>query len=133
MRTKTLTLIAVSAVALVGCSSAEPNSEPTATVTVTAMPEPASNPAPSDLPPGVEADEVPAETVEFVENQFADFAELRAQVHGAETPNAEKVIDGLHEFCEDGEPFNVSATQDLNKNLDAIAPDAYCERLESAN
>ncbi|HJX78554.1 hypothetical protein [Glutamicibacter sp.] len=133
MRPKLIALLAVSAVALVGCSAGEPSGEPTATATVTASPEPVSGPTPTDLPPGVEAHEVPAEKVEFVENQFADFAELRAQVHGAETPNPDQVIDALHEFCEAGEPFDVSATQDLNKNLDAIAPDAYCERLESAS
>lgn len=133
MRPKFFAVLAVSAVALVGCATAESTGQ---TVTSSSSPSPVESNAVSEaiaLPPGVEADEVPVETVEFVENQFVDFAELRAQVHGAETPNPEKVINSLHEFCEDGEPFNVSATQDLNKNLDAIAPDAYCERLESAN
>lgn len=120
MRPKLIALIAVSAVALVGCSAGEPSAEPVATVTVTATPE-----------PEVATQETPAEPVEAVEEQFADFAELRAPMNEAKMPDRDKVIDGLHDFCEDGKTFNVSKTEDLNKNLDAVAEMAYCDRLES--
>lgn len=53
MRPKLIALLAVSALALVGCSAGEPSVEPTATVTVTATPEaePAlpAEPKPADM------------------------------------------------------------------------------------
>lgn len=118
MRPKLIALIAFSAFALVGCATSEPSVEPTATVTVTATPEPepTPEPAPSDKPSSLIVED----------SAFADFAETRASVHGAKKPNREKVIDALYEFCEDGTPFDVSKTDALNENLDAIAKKEAC-------
>lgn len=92
--------------------------EPTAkTTAATAVSDSEPSPTPSH---SAEA------TLLVEESAFADFAETRASVHGAEKPNRAKVIDALHEFCEDGTPFDISKTDALNENLDVIAEREAC-------
>lgn len=151
MRPKLIALIAVSAVALVGCSTGEPSVAPT--VTVTASPsvvmEPEKTPTqitkvvdpvtgesilmdangyeimPTEDPALVEIDRV-----ESVEQGFADFAETRASVYAVKIPNRAKVIESLHKFCESDESIKVSSTQELNENLEIIAERSTCAELD---
>ena len=121
MRPKFLALLAVSAIALVGCSSTEPTVEPTQTpVKATQAPSSPSPKAVKKVNPNAQ-----------VEQQFADFAELRAGVHAqGKSPDRKATIKALHAFCEDGKPFKVSKVQPLNENLEVIAEDTYCEKLK---
>lgn len=120
MRPKLIALIAVSAIALVGCSAGESSVEPTATVTVTATPE-----------PEVVTQELPIQPNDAAEEMFADFAETRAIAHDAKKPNRAKVIDALKKFCEDGKPFKVSTSAALNENLAADAKRFQCQNFET--
>lgn len=132
MRTKTLALIAVSALALAGCSAGEPSSEPTATVTVTATPEPTNNPAMSDLPPGVEADEVPNNAVEYVEHAFVATTKIHSKSLEVPAPAEKDAIDALHAFCEDGTPMKLSSAKKFNENLESIATSDTCDQVDAA-
>lgn len=132
MRTKTLALIAVSAVALVGCSAGDPSVEPTTTVTVTASPESVGGPTPTDLPQGVEAHEDPTKTVGFAEESFVTTAKIRSKSLEVVEPAKDDVITSLHEFCEDGAPINLSPTKEFNEVMETIATNATCDQLNGA-
>ena len=124
MRPTHLAALAVSAVALVGCSAAEPNtapatspadeqSTPTPTVAKTLKPVQSTNPNAQ------------------IEKQFAEFAESRAAAHGvSETPAAKDTTKALHSYCEDGTRIKVSKSQVLNNNLEASAEKGYCDFLQ---
>lgn len=127
MRPKLIALIAVSAVALVGCASGEPSVAPanveeaSPSVFIPSTPEPTLAPGPA------------YGSVEQVEEQFADFAELRAEMHAATKPDRVEVISDLHKFCDSGASFDVSKTEDLNVNLDVVADSTYCGLLDEAS
>lgn len=122
MRPKIISLLAVSAVALVGCASAEPATTPDASVSVvqeSPSAEPTSKPK-STVNPNAQ-----------IEKQFAEFAELRAATHGvSEAPSAKDSTKALHAYCEDGKRIKVSESQVLNKNLEVSAEKAYCDFLK---
>lgn len=124
MRPKIISLLAVSALALVGCSSAGPSTETEATAqaaqaspssTVTATPKPSKTANPNAQ----------------VEKQFAEFAVSRAAAHGvSDVPKAKDTVKALHAFCEDDEKIEVSNAQVLNENLEVIAENTYCDMLK---
>lgn len=137
MRPKLIAIVAVSALALVGCSAGEPGAGPAKPVvqpTKSAPGGPPLAPEAGDTPPVPatgKAEEPLTDPDKEVEEQFADFAELRAEMNAAKKPDRNKVINGLNEFCESGKPFDISETQDLNTNLDFVADSTYCEMLAS--
>lgn len=121
MRPKLIALIAVSAVALVGCAAGEPSVEPTATV---------AQPEQTQVAAEVEQ---PVDSAKVAEDKFANFAIARADVHSAQVaPSPSDSIEALHEYCEDGNPIKVSKTEALNKNLEIVADKAYCELVKPA-
>lgn len=132
MRPKLIALLAVSAVALVGCAAGEPSVEPTATVTVTATPEPVMNPASTGLPPEVEATEAPRSAVEYVEHAFVATTRIQSKSLEVPLPADQDVIDALHAFCEDGTPMKLSPTEKLNDNLESIASSNTCDQIDEA-
>lgn len=121
MRKKLVTLIAVSAFALVGCTSGETVSEPSVEPSVTVSPS----------EPAVTIQQAPAQSNDAAEEMFADFAESRAVAHDAKKPNRAKVIDALQAFCENGKPFKVSTSAALNENLAADAERFQCQNFET--
>lgn len=124
MRPRLIALIAVSAFALVGCASSELTSaQDSAPVGNHSEATPQSDES------ALEGYEDPTKTTEYIEGQFADFAELRAEVHGAKKPERTKVISELHANCDSGSSIKVSSTKALNENLEKIADSTYCEKL----
>lgn len=79
--------------------------------------------------PSVEASAKQAEAIELVENQFADFAEIRYGGYTSVKPDRADVIEGLHEFCESEKPIDVSDSKEFNENLEMSA-ETKCEQLE---
>lgn len=132
MRPKLIALLAISAVALVGCSAGEPRVEPTATVTVTASAVPVNGPNPTYLPPGVEAHEVPNNAVEFVEHAFVATTKIQSKSLDVAEPEEQDVINALHAFCEDGTPMKLSSAEKLNDNLESIASSNTCDQVDEA-
>lgn len=127
MRPKLFALIAVSAVALVGCSAAEPSESPehssAAQVSETLAPE-------ANKPRAV-APEKSTNPNERVEQQFVDFAGTRAGAHGVTVDRTQKeIIKSLHDYCDDGKALRVSKAKVLNENLEYIADNTYCEMLK---
>jgi len=122
MRPKFISLLAVSALVLVGCSSPAPSPEATATAAPTApTPTASASPKPStSVNPNAQAEKL-----------FAEFAVTRAGAHGAsEKLKTKDTVKALHSFCEDGKPFKISKTEALNKNLEVVAEDTYCNMLK---
>ncbi|WP_404285438.1 hypothetical protein [Glutamicibacter arilaitensis] len=142
MRPKLIALLAASAIALVGCASAEPSVDPTATVAVDTAKEALEGAEPGTVYDPVtkqtmsmdEYAALPAQTPEvdeagIVEERFADFAEDRADAHGVKKPDRKKAIDALHAFCDDGKPFKISTSKVLNDNLEIGADQSTCQAI----
>lgn len=119
MRPKFLSLLAVPALAMVGCSAAEPAKAPKSSPAAVVSESPK---------PTVKKTENPNERVE---QQFVDFAETRADVHGATVNRKPKeIVESLHAYCEDGQSIEISKSKDLNDNMEFIADKQACEKLK---
>ncbi len=133
MRPKLITLLAVSALVLSGCASNESAAEPKESLAASASPDPTqiTNPDSPVTTPETKNTDKPSPSEDAVESEFADFAESRAKVHSAKSPDRELVIQSLHEFCEEGDGFSVSKTRALNDNLENVADRIYCDQLSN--
>ncbi|QDY64883.1 hypothetical protein FQA45_00340 [Glutamicibacter halophytocola] len=121
MRPKFLSLLAVSVLALVGCSAAEPAKAPESSpaAVVSDSPKPTLKKTETANPNAV------------VEEKFAKFAVLRAEMNGVKkAPKSSDTIEALYDLCESGKPINVSSSEDLNRNLTVIGEDTYCDMLK---
>lgn len=125
MRPKLISLLVVSAVALVGCSAGEPSVEPTVTVTVTA-----EDPAAELIEDANYED--PTKTVEYAEDLFVTTAKIRSKSLDVSEPPKDKVISSLHKYCEGGAPINLSASDEYNEVMESMADSAACPRLDEA-
>lgn len=134
MRPRIFALLAVSAVALAGCASAEPSAEPTATVTVTATPSPTVSAAKVSK---AEATGLTDEGLTQREMRalagpvFYRTARVIAPMAGDHSKIDEmKYTDALIGYCLDGKKFNVSKVKELNKQLTTRADEKFCPMLE---
>lgn len=133
MRPRIFALLAVSAVALVGCGASEPSAQPTVTVTVTAEPKPSA----STQPKARHASSAPATATseaisdkELAEISFHREARARAGFMGEYGKIDEaKYIEALDGYCFEGEPFTVSDVQEFRDVLTHMADERYCQRL----
>lgn len=146
MRPKLIALIAVSAVALVGCSAGEPTSLPTissdpAAEALKNAPEGSVYDPESQQVMSMEeyvALDAPVSEIEKVdpataaEDGFVSFAETRAMAHAiANPPKADAAIKALHDYCDSGKRIKLSKYQEYNENLEFIIDDELCESIDS--
>lgn len=124
MRPRIFALLAVSAVALVGCSASEAAPEPNAPAVGSTTPAP--SPAEVSKKQSNEADAAK----EKVQDDFLLFAEMRSAPHGVETPSDKKLIKALHDYCEGGKPVEVSTESAYNQNLQTRLTDEVCEPIK---
>lgn len=143
MRPKIIALLAVSAIALVGCSAGDPSNAPGSSPRETAVQVPTPSATPKELSieelsslepeldpsPSSPADVAEAERKQ-AEKNFVNFADIRSGAHAAKVnKDSKEIVDQLHAFCDSGEPIDVSSTDSLNENLEIVAEDSYCEAV----
>lgn len=121
MRPKFLSLLAVPALALVGCSSAEPAKVPESS------PAAVASESPQPKVKKAEAINPNAQT----EKQFAEFAEMRSPVHGiTEDLTQKQTTKALHNYCDKNVDISLSKNQRFNENLQEMADQNYCNKLK---
>ena len=119
MRPKLIALLAVSALALVGCGGTDQAqnvpAEPTPTVTTT----------PTEAPVAKKA---VAPSFSEVEENFIVFAETRAEHLGIkDLPSDQKLVKQFNDFCDSGKRIKISKIADLNKNMEITSESTFCE------
>lgn len=135
MRPKLLSLLAVSAIALVGCSAAE--SAPAAPSINSAAATPtasASGNDESDPSKHLVGSRPYSADMGLSPEEYGFVAHFSSTTAGMDIkkPTEAKVAKALHDYCESGKPFNFSNELDLNKNLAKVA-DMSCDQLPPAN
>lgn len=132
MRPKLLSLLAVPALALVGCTSAEPSSEPTATVTVTATPSPTKAESKTHKPaPSSSESYDPGNLQDVAELSFYREARVRAPIAGDHTEiDQEEYAEALENYCLNGKELSVSEVDEFNAQLADNADLKYCPMIE---
>lgn len=127
MRPKLISLLAVSAFALIGCAAAEPAKSPDTATTAPVS----ESPAPDTKQAETATQKKTMNPNALVEQQFVDFADTRAGAHDATVNRTPKqIIKSLHAYCDEGKALKVSKSEDLNENMEYVADTAYCEMLK---
>lgn len=137
MRPKLFSLFAVSALALAGCSGAEPTVQPTATVTVTATPSADAEPSKETKAKASAASASPSESldpgspVDMAGLSFFRYARVQAPIAGDhDKVDQSAYTEALNDFCLEGEPIDVSEVKQFNEQLEDIAETRFCEAFE---
>jgi len=134
MRPKLIALLAVSAMALVGCASAQPSSEPTETVTVTAEPSPtarASKAAEQKSSISESASYDPGNLEDVAAQSFFMIARSLAPMAGDHSKlDRDKYAEALHDYCVEGKDFTISSVKKLNEQLADNATQKFCPMIE---
>lgn len=127
MRPKLIALIAASAVALVGCTAVETSADIQIEPSATAKPVVETEIA--DEPIGVVAD---YSELGISPEEYAFTIYAHGQIAGSkvELPNIPEVVDALHNYCDDGEPFDISNERDINESLTKVADAQACNEIE---
>lgn len=119
MRPKLIALLAVPALALVGCGGTEQ------TQTVPVEPSPSTSDTPTKAPV---AKKTAAPSFSEVEENFIVFAETRAELLGIkDLPSDKKLVQQFNDFCDSGKRIKISKVADLNKNMEITSESTFCE------
>lgn len=135
MRPELLSLLAVCAVALVGCSAAEPTDAPAETPSASAVDQtPIAERSISNAPVGsVNSSDLDSLGITPEEYGFTVYA--FGQSAGSEdgVPTIAETVEALHAYCDSGEPFDISDERGLNGNLEKVAKEQACPEIADSN
>lgn len=123
MRPTTLTALTACAFMLVGCSATQSAPEPAATPLASAV---SVEPRPTSF------DEITLDTDESIKAElvFVRLAQASLSNNGLPEIDGEKLVSSLHEFCESGEPMDLTDSDFANEYIDNLAINGTCEKLD---
>lgn len=123
MRPKLIALLAASAIALVGCATAEQAQ------TVPVEPSPTASASPTSQSVTKKAAVTPAApALDEGERNFIEFSGMRASHTGiADVVSDKELVEQFNDFCDTGKPLEISKVESLNENLEKTSESTFCD------